>query len=102
VIGHFFYASEIEETCVFVDMRWSNNKPEGVLHIPIEVTRQLQDAGYDQFDTGHAYHFPMAVCIAVSLSMLTFAPMYLTGDISVWSKNWGQLQWIRGCGNVPH
>ncbi|WP_157959927.1 hypothetical protein [Devosia submarina] len=73
-------------------MRWSDSRPEGVLHIPSALTGVLVAAGYDQFETGHTYHLPMAVGIAVTLSMLTYTPMYLTGDLSVWTEEWAELK----------
>ncbi len=94
--GDFYYSASITGGRIFVDMRWNDAKPEGVLHIPPEITGELQLAGYQQFETGHAYHFPMALGIAVGLSMLTFTPLYLTGDLSVWTEEWGQLRPAEG------
>jgi hypothetical protein len=92
MVGHFFYSSEITERCVFVNMRWSGSKPEGVLHIPSSITEQVERTEYDQFATGDVFHLPIALGIAVTLSILTFTPMFLTGDRSVWTEEWGRLE----------
>ncbi len=83
-------------------MRWNGSKPEGVLHIPTAICGELRRAGYDQFETGHAYHLPMAVGIAVTLSMLTYTPWYLAGDQSVWTEEWGQMHPGDASGFVAH
>ena len=100
--GQFPYSTSISGDCVFVETRWNGSKPEGVLHIPPAIGGELQTAGYDQFETGHAYHLPMAVGIAITLSMLTYTPWYLAGEQSVWTEEWGQLQPRDGSGFVAH
>ena len=92
MIGHFFFATEIVEGCICVEMRWNDGKREGVLHIPPLAADQLRLSGLQQFETGSAYRFTMALGIGVGLGILTSTPLYLTGDMSVWDNQWGRLE----------
>jgi hypothetical protein len=92
VIGNFFFATEVVEGCICVEMRWKDSEREGVLHIPPRAAEQLRLSGLQQFETGSAYRFTMAMGIGVGLGLLTTTPLYLIGDVSVWEKQWGRLE----------
>ena len=72
-----------------VVMSWQAFEAVAYLDVPGEMAELLRNTGHPDFTT------PMPVESAVSyalfLSMRTFTPMHLTGDLAVWSSAWGKL-----------
>lgn len=93
MIGHFTYAETDPDWAVAVSMSWRDDgQPVGRLHIPDQVLALTQGTDYESIRSGEVFVLPIALGLGVMLAALTHSALCLSGDETVWPREWGRLQ----------
>lgn len=90
MIGSFKYASRPHEDGVSVTMMWGEHGNRvAALVLPASLRLQIEA---DQLpSTDEALSIDGALAYGVVLSMRAGLPLTLSGDLSVWRPEWGQV-----------
>lgn len=90
MIANFCYTVCPDENCVAVAMTWgSDGSRQGTLVLPSFLRSQIEAEKMPT--TQDALSIDGALAYAVVLAVRSELALTLTGDISVWREQWGQL-----------
>jgi hypothetical protein len=90
VIGTFHYSGEADAGAVSVRMAWRDSERMGRLVLAPELHASLSASAYPALDS-EGLALESALSYAVFIAMSAEIPLVLTGDRSVWNKQWGNL-----------
>lgn len=90
MIGNFFYTSRPAVDCIAVCMTWGpDGARKGTLVVPHSLREHIEAERMPSTD--EALSIDGALAYAVVLSIRAGLSLTLSGDISVWPVEWGQV-----------
>lgn len=91
MLGQFFYARQLIDGCMQIEMRWVDRGAVGVLHVPPTVSELTRGTDYEFIKSGESLALPIALGLGLILAGLTDAHLVLGGDRTAWKESWGTL-----------
>ncbi len=90
MLGAFIFSAEPDPGAICLSMRWGpNRRPMGLILVPASVEHRIVQTNLPQVD--EEFRLSLALAYAITLGVETGASIYLTGDASVWNRDWGPL-----------
>lgn len=99
MIGQFHYAEKPCDQHVVVWMEWLNGLPSARVDAPSHVFEQLEEMNLAHVAGTMGLEF--ALGYGVMIAALAKAKLTLSGDMSAWPAEWGDLSQIQINANLP-
>lgn len=85
------YSPQIPDGCMVVEMKWADQGPVGVLHVPKSVSDIVVNTDYESIKSGETLALLIALGLGVILAGLADTDLFLSGDKTAWKESWGAL-----------
>ena len=90
MIGRFNYEVNPPEDCVAICMLWTQDgKRSALLNIPVYLQDEVEQQSLP--DPDETFSLDGALAYGVVLSIRSGLGLRLSGDLSVWREEWGQV-----------
>jgi len=92
MIGQFVFQGTPGGDAICLQLMWSGNERQGVLHVPPDIEASLLEKEYPVAN-GDQMMLGIALGHGVTLAALSQCPLRVCGDASAWPEEWGPLSW---------
>ena len=90
MLGAFIFSATPDPGAICLSLRWgASRRPMALIVVPPNVEEQIVRRRLPPVD--EELRLSLALAYAITLSLETGSSLRLTGDISVWNRDWGPL-----------